>query len=94
MRWSIALLLAAACGSSSGVTERTPETDRRYKEAAARGEVKFGMTRDEVRTALGKPSRTGKTTYKGRPATYWAYLYTDIYFDEDGLVAGWQTATG
>jgi outer membrane protein assembly factor BamE (lipoprotein component of BamABCDE complex) len=74
--------------------ERDADTNRKYKEAAARGEVKFGMTRDEVRTALGKPSRTGKTTYKGRPATYWAYLYTDIYFDEDGLVAGWQTATG
>jgi hypothetical protein len=62
--------------------------------AAARGEVKLGMTKDEVRTAMGKPNRTGKTIYRGRAATYWAYLYTDVYFDEDGLVAGWQTALG
>ena len=99
------LLLPAACSTPKGedaepppakvTTEgRTPEADRKYKEAAARGEVKYGMRRDEVRTARGAPLRTKKTTYRKKPVTCWSYMDTDIFFDEDGYVVGWHGLTG
>lgn len=100
------LLLVAACSTPPKDGEadqppakvaggRTPDADRKYKEAAERGEVKYGMVRDEVRTAMrGGPLRTKKTTYRRRPATCWSYQFTDIYFDEDGFVIGWQSLTG
>jgi hypothetical protein len=104
-RVALFLILLAACGTTpeqeaeqqpaKAVQGRTPEQDRKYKEAAERGEVKYGMVRDEVRTAMrGGPQRTKKTTYKRKPATCWSYPFTDIYFDEDGYVIGWQSLTG
>jgi outer membrane protein assembly factor BamE (lipoprotein component of BamABCDE complex) len=93
-------LLLAGCSTPVVTTltgdkppDRTPEVDRKYKEAAARGEVKFGMTRAEVRTAWGEPARTRKTTYRKKLATLWAYPRADIYIDEDGFVIGWEGAT-
>ena len=96
------LLLLAACAAPGeeadqppkAVHGRTPEADQKYKEAAARGEVKYGMTRDEVRTAMGAPLRTKRTTYRRKPATCWSYQFSDIYFDDDGYVIGWQSLTG
>ena len=89
------LILLAACQSStSQVPERTPEQEEKYKEAVARGEVKIGMTKGEVRAAIGPPKRTKKSMYRGRNATVWSYLYTDIFFDENGYVLGWQSAVG
>lgn len=101
MRRLLLLPLLAACAApkadedvpepKKSVLGRTPEQDRKYKEAAARGEVKYGMVRDEVRTAMrGPPDRTKRTTYKRRPATCWSYVNCDIYFDEEGFVIGWQ----
>lgn len=94
------LLLLAGCSTPvvTAVTgdkppDRTPETEQKYKEAVARGEVKIGMTRSEVRTAMGQPKRTSKTTYRRKSATMWSYPLTDIYFDGDGFVIGWQTST-
>lgn len=103
--WRFAWLpLLAACAAPKAEEDvqepskvahgRTPEVDQRYKEAAARGEVKYGMVRDEVRTARGAPVRTKRTTYRRRPATCWSYADCDIYFDEDGFVIGWQSITG
>jgi hypothetical protein len=98
MRWLAFLPFLAACGAPvvkdivEPPPDRTPEVDQKYKEAAERGEVKLGMTRGEVRTAMrGDPKRTGKTTYRRRPATFWAYLHADIYFDKDGFVIGYET---
>lgn len=96
MRRVLPLLLFAACSTvtPSKPPERTPEQQQNVEEAIARGEVRMGMVRDEVRRAMGKPNRTSKTTYKRRSATCWSYLYTDIYFDEEGYVIGWQSAVG
>jgi outer membrane protein assembly factor BamE (lipoprotein component of BamABCDE complex) len=99
--WLLPLLLLAGC-SAPGDTQpegktvhgRTPEDDKRYKEYAAHGEVRIGMVREEVRTAMGEPNRTSKTTYRRKRAVCWSYLYTDIYFDEDGFVIGYQSVTG
>jgi len=98
--WLLPLLLAGC--SAPGATQeegkivrgRTPEDDKRYKEYAARGEVRYGMVREEVRTALGEPKRTSRTTYRRKAATCWSYLYRDIYFDEDGFVIGYQSVIG
>jgi hypothetical protein len=100
MRRTLWLLLVAACGTpgptdeSGKASTRTPEADRKYKEVAARGEVRLGMTRQEVRTALGEPKRTKRTTYRRRSATCWSYEYRDIYFDDEGFVIGWQSLIG
>jgi len=97
------LLLLAACSTPSGTEtsgnaahDRTPDADRKYKEAAARGEVKYGMVREEVRKAWGEPKRKSRTTYKRKPVTSWSYpdRYTDVYFDNDGFVVGWSSLTG
>jgi outer membrane protein assembly factor BamE (lipoprotein component of BamABCDE complex) len=91
------LLLPAACGTvdiASKPPDRTPEQQQNVKEAIARGEVRMGMIKDEVRQAMGSPLRTSKTTYSRKQATCWSYLYTDIYFDDDGYVIGWLSATG
>ena len=96
----LALLAACAAPTEEDAQQpqkvahgRTPEADQKYKEAAARGEVKYGMIRDEVRTARGAPARTKKTTFRRKPATCWSYPDCDIYFDEDGFVIGWQGLT-
>jgi hypothetical protein len=103
MRRTAWLLLLAACSTPAGTEtsdkvahDRTPDADRRYKEAAARGEVKYGMVREEVRKAWGAPKRTGRTTYKRKSVTSWSYpdRFTDIYFDDDGFVVGWHSLTG
>ncbi|HEX5136734.1 MAG TPA: hypothetical protein VFY93_07170 [Planctomycetota bacterium] len=100
MRWLVPLLLFfAACSSvdvASKRPERTPEQEQKYKEAVGRGEVKIGMTKEEVRKAWGPPTRTSKTTYARRSAMVWSYAgrYTDIFFDDDGFVMAWQSATG
>lgn len=95
------LLLLAACSAPSGTETpgktphgRTPEDDKRYKEYAARGEVRTGMVKSEVRTAMGEPNRTSRTTYRRKSATCWSYPYRDIYFDDDGFVIGYQSAIG
>ena len=95
------LLLLAACAApgdkdpaGKAAHGRTPEDDKRYKEYAARGEVRTGMVKSEVRTALGEPSRTNRTTYRRKSATCWSYPYRDIYFDDDGYVIGYQSAIG
>jgi outer membrane protein assembly factor BamE (lipoprotein component of BamABCDE complex) len=90
------LLLLAACSTVSPTKppDRTPEQQQNVEESIARGEVRMGMVKDEVRRAMGKPNRTSKTTYGRKPATCWSYIYTDIYFDDDGYVIGWQSATG
>jgi hypothetical protein len=92
------LLLLAACSSApadrGSTANRTPEVDKKYKEAAARGEVKIGMIQSEVRTAMGDPKRTKRTTYRRQPATCWSYINIDIYFDDEGFVIGWQSAYG
>jgi hypothetical protein len=95
MRPALWILPFAACCSTAGTGhDRTPEQEQKYKEAAARGEVKLGMTPNEVRGAMGEPKRKGTTTYRGKRVTFWAYLYTDIYFDDAGLVVGWHSALG
>ncbi|MFI5402258.1 MAG: hypothetical protein ACHQ1G_04925 [Planctomycetota bacterium] len=101
MRHTVWLLLLAGCSTplvkeitGETVPGRTPEDDKRYKEYAKKGEVRIGMVRSEVRTAMGEPNRTKRTTYRKKPATCWSYLYTDIYFDDNGFVVGYQSATG
>lgn len=104
MRRLLLLPILAACAAPKAEEEaaepgkvahgRTPEADQKYKEAAARGEVKYGMVRDEVKTARGAPLRTKRTTYKRKPSTCWSYTDCDIYFDDDGFVIGWQSITG
>jgi len=102
-RASLLLPLLAACatpgeqpagGGGSAPYGRTPDAHQRYQEAAARGEVRIGMVKDEVRTALGPPTRTSRTTYQRKSATCWSYLYRDIYFDNDGFVIGYRSAIG
>lgn len=99
--WLLALPLLAGCSTPGGTSTeakvahgRTPEDDKRYKEYAARGEVRIGMVREEVRTAMGEPKRTSRTTFHRKAAICWSYVYTDIYFDEDGFVIGYQSVTG
>lgn len=101
MRRAAPLLLLAACSSPGGTDTagkvpygRTPEAHRKYQELAAKGEVRIGMVKDEVRTALGAPKRTSSTTYRRQPATCWSYIYRDIYFDKNGYVIGFQSAIG
>lgn len=97
-RASLLLLVLAACGTAAKITEttpdRTPEAEQKYKEAVARGEVRIGMVQSEVRAAMGPPSRTSRTTYRRKPSLCWSYLYTDVYFDGQGFVIGWQSALG
>lgn len=100
MRWLLLLPILAACGTVEDVVskppDRTPEQEQKYKEAVERGEVKIGMTKAEVRKAWGSPTQTSRTTYARRPATCWSYgtRFTDIFFDDDGFVMAWASATG
>ncbi len=97
------LLLLAACAppvdkdpDAKTAHGRTAEDDKRFKEYAARGEVRIGMVKSEVKTAWGEPGRTKRTTFRRKSATCWSYpdRYADIYFDDEGYVIGYQSATG
>ena len=92
------LAAVAACGTSGGVGKgktdhRSPEDQKRYDEAVARGEVKLGMTRDEVRRAWGKPRRKVRENHRGRKnVEIWLYPFSQVYFDRDGYVFDFRSA--
>jgi len=96
----LALLALAACGSSSsgrGATPqatRTPRDEARYAAAVKRHEIKIGMSRAEVLRAWGKPGRKKSKLRLGRKVEVWLYAFSDLYFDDEGYVIGFQSAGG
>jgi hypothetical protein len=65
-------------------TNLAPET----RDAILKGEVRVGMTKDEVTGCLGSPGAitTGASIDKGF-YNYWAYGDTIVYFGLDGKVS-------
>lgn len=66
----IAIILAAGCGGSSGITSDD------------HGKIAVGMTMDEVEGILGQPERSHVTGATQDPAIFWYYSKAD----SDGLV--------
>jgi hypothetical protein len=84
---ALVLLFAAACSSSKPKQEqRSPELEAKYRAAIARGEATFGMRRDEVERAIGKPQRKDWTTVDGEKRERWAYAFSEVHFDREGYV--------
>jgi len=90
--FGLCALLLGACasgGEKADTSSRSPEEQRKYEEAIARGEVKIGMTEDEVARTLGKPLRVDTTKYIKRDVVRWSYTFNEIYF-RHGYVVGWR----
>lgn len=56
--------------------------------------VKIGMTKTEVETTAGKPSKINETVYENSKSEQWVYNEGYLYFDEKGILKGWQITKG
>ena len=88
-----ALVLATAlvsalggCASKSKTPPRSPDVEAKYQAAIARHEATFGMRRDEVEKAIGKPRRKDWVVVDGERRERWSYTFSEIQFDTEGYV--------
>lgn len=81
------LPLLAACGSpGSKAHNRTPEVQARFDEAVKNGQIRLGMSQDEVRKAIGRPKRTGREKRGKEYLDTWYYPGSAVFFDAAGYV--------
>jgi len=93
-RRSVPGLLALLCACASSRTgddpprrdERPPDVEAKYEAAIERGEARIGMTKDEVRQAIGPPNRTKRGRWRDRPADIWYYTWSEVYFRDGYMV--------
>jgi hypothetical protein len=88
----LAAVLMLGTGACASRPKRTPEQQREFAEAAQRGAVLKGMTKDEVRTARGKPLETDYVEQLGGKLLRWTYAWDEVYFDATGVVVGVRAA--
>ena len=90
------LLLAAACGSSKQIGNRTPMDQEKYERAVENRTLLIGMTKSEVKQVIGKPGRKDTEFIGGRNLERWSYpkRSLDVYFDEEGFLVRWRAPFG
>lgn len=90
-------VLLAACGPSLETRKEYVQTHDRppaIESAIIDGEIRVGMTKEDVRAAWGDPRSINRSYYEGTGAeTQWCYGRGSglqcVYF-ENGYVTGWN----